>query len=176
MPLQRNKHTVQPIRNETRWAIIKIRKNIIEKEYNCYHRDLQAYERERQIGMRQPIGAMIAKITVGFLFCVIGFIPFGGEISIIRLLILLIIGGGFIAWGLVPYLLGRKVHEEEALKEILAKPLQTYEDAELHAAINRVHEDSDNLEDELKKYKDMLESGLISRTDYEQKKKQLLNI
>ena len=76
--------------------------------------------RERSTGMRQSMGAMIAKIGFGALFVISGFtggIPamsesVGGGIGYI--FTGLILGAALIAWGLLPYLKAKKEKEAAA--------------------------------------------------------------
>lgn len=67
-----------------------------------------ADERERATGMRQSMGAMIAKIAIGALFVLSSFGT--GEIS--STLVGIVIGAALIAWGLLPYLKAKKAAEE----------------------------------------------------------------
>ena len=94
-----------------------------------------ADEREARTGMRQSKGAMIAKIVLGGLFFAVSFDRSDGEWSIGYFLFCLILAGGMIAWGLLPYLEARKKQKEaeEAKKaardaKILSVPLEKFSD------------------------------------------------
>ena len=155
---------------------MKKRTNLIEREFNSYHYNLEADYRKKTTGMSQTIGVMIAKISIGAIFVLCGISILFKYTSVLSFFISLIIGGGLIAWGVVPYVMGRKVLEQQEMERVLSIPLQTYEDAELKAAIGRI-EDADSKESvELKKYKEMLDKNLISPEDYELKKKQILGL
>lgn len=67
-----------------------------------------ADERERTTGMRQSMGAMVAKIAIGALFVISSF----GTGRIDSTLVGIIIGAALIAWGLLPYLKAKKAAEE----------------------------------------------------------------
>lgn len=157
------------------------------KEYKRQLREQAADEREAKTGMRQTNGAMVAKIFFGALFIVYGFVPNNGEWSFSYFVTALLIGGALISWGLIPYINAKRKREHEEMKEILSIPLQTFHDAELQQAMDRIDgktnspsvapQQSGSPEaDELKKYKDMLDQGLISEKDYEKKKKKILGI
>ncbi len=147
-------------------------KNIIQREYEIYNKGVDAGYRKKTTGMTQTIGNMIAKVVIGAIFIVAGF----ATQSLIGFLISFIIGVGLIAWGVIPYYMAKKQREADEIKSILAQPLETYEDAELKAAINRIEESNARETDDLKKYKEMRDSGLISNDDYDQKKKQILRL
>jgi len=74
-----------------------------EKEY-------QADKREAKTGMRQSLGAMIAKIAIGaiFFFASFGTGSAGGVITG------MIVGLALIAWGLLPWLMPRLKAKQEA--------------------------------------------------------------
>jgi hypothetical protein len=105
---------------------------------NRYERKVvpsRADEREAQTGMRQSKGAMIAKIVLGGLFFAVSFDHSDGEWSIGYFLFCLILAGGMIAWGLLPYLEARRKQKEaeEAKKaardaKILSVPLEKFSD------------------------------------------------
>ena len=81
---------------------------------NKYERKVvpsRADEREARTGMRQSKGAMIAKIVLGGLFFAVSFDHSDGEWSIGYFLFCLILAGGMIAWGLLPYLEARRQGE-----------------------------------------------------------------
>ncbi len=95
----------------------------------------RADEREARTGMRQSKGAMIAKIVLGGLFLAVSLEPSDGEWTIGYFLFCLILGGGLIAWGLLPYLDARRRHKEaeEAKRaardaKILSVPLEKFSD------------------------------------------------
>ena len=62
---------------------------------------------------RPSVGAMIAKIVFGLLFIAVGISPSNQEPSLSFFLIGFIIGGGLIAWGIVPFLKAKKQKKEE---------------------------------------------------------------
>lgn len=153
------------------------------KEYKRQLREQAADERESKTGMRQTTGAMVAKIFFGIMFIVYGFIPSDREWSVSYFVTSLMIGGALVAWGLIPYINAKRKREHEEMKEILSIPLQTFHDAELQDAMDRIDgkskmtQQSDSPEaEELKKYKSMLDQGLISEKDYEKKKRKVLGI
>ena len=105
---------------------------------NQYNRKVipnRADEREARTGMRQSKGAMIAKIVLGGLFLAVSFDRSDGEWSLSYFLFCLVLGGGLIAWGLLPYFEARRKHRaaEEAKKaardaKILSVPLEKFSD------------------------------------------------
>ncbi|MBR3034972.1 MAG: hypothetical protein IKH87_10145 [Firmicutes bacterium] len=105
---------------------------------NRYERKIvpsRADEREARTGMRQSKGAMIAKIVLGGLFLAVSLDTSDGNWTIGYFLFCLILGGGLIAWGLLPYLEARRRHKEaeEAKKaardaKILSVPLEKFSD------------------------------------------------
>ncbi len=106
-----------------------------QKKYNRKVVPNRADEREARTGMRQSKGAMIAKIVLGGLFLAVSFDPSDGDWSISYFLFCLVLGGGLIAWGLLPYLEARRKHREaeEAKKaardaKILSVPLEKFSD------------------------------------------------
>lgn len=64
--------------------------------------------RQQNTGMRQSTGAMIAKIVFGLLFVMAGFSSPEGGWSVGYFLTALVIGGGLIAWGVLPWLKAKK--------------------------------------------------------------------
>lgn len=80
----------------------------IAKRKKGQMKEQKAGERERATGMRQSMGAMIAKIAIGALFVLSSFGT--GEIS--STLVGIVIGAALIAWGLLPYLKAKKAAEE----------------------------------------------------------------
>ena len=77
--------------------------------------------REKETGMRQTRGAMIAKIAVGILFLISGLTTDWTESSdasnpLGPMLLSVIIGIALIAWGLVPWLNAKKKREAAAAK------------------------------------------------------------
>lgn len=72
----------------------------------------RADEREARTGMRQSMGAMIAKIAIGALFVISAF----GTGSIGGVLTGLVIGAALIAWGLIPYIKVKR-HEQSAREQ-----------------------------------------------------------
>ena len=105
---------------------------------NRYERKVvpsRADEREARTGMRQSKGAMIAKIVLGGMFLAVSLDRSDGNWSISYFLFCLVLGGGLIAWGLLPYLEARRKHKEaeEAKKaardaKILSVPLEKFSD------------------------------------------------
>lgn len=105
---------------------------------NRYERKIvpsRADEREARTGMRQSKGVMIAKIVLGGLFLAVSLDTSDGNWTIGYFLFCLILGGGLIAWGLLPYLEARRRHKEaeEAKKaardaKILSVPLEKFSD------------------------------------------------
>ena len=76
-------------------------------------KEYEADKREAKTGMRQSMGAMIAKIAVGVVFFFIGFTmdSFGSAI------IGIVIGLALIAWGLLPWLMPRLKAKKDAEAE-----------------------------------------------------------
>ena len=160
------------------------------KEYKRQLREKAADEREAKTGMRQSSGAMIAKIIIGFLIMSYGFVaPEGDKWTVSHLILYFVIGIAIASWGIIPYLNAKAKREQKELKEVLSVPLQTFEDMELQKAKERVEkqekieqenkekeEAKNNEVDELKRYKKMLDEGLITKKDYEAKKKQILGL
>ena len=156
------------------------------KAYKKELREKAADEREARTGMRQSTGAMVAKIVIGVMFIVGSFAtPEGGEWSIGYCLVGITLGVGLAACGVIPYINAKKKREHEELKEILSTPLQTYGEAELQQAMERVEKQSETEAQqkdetpemqELRKYKEMLDQGLINEKDYEKKKKKILGL
>lgn len=105
---------------------------------NRYERKIvpsRADEREARTGMRQSKGVMIAKIVLGGLFLAVSLDTSDGNWTIGYFLFCLILGGGLIAWGLLPYLEARRRNKEaeEAKKaardaKILSVPLEKFSD------------------------------------------------
>lgn len=91
------------------------------RRYTCKtcSRTQQAASREEKTGMRQSMGAMIAKIAFGTIFILAGFLPPEEGWSVAYFLTALILGAALIAWGIVPY---RKA-QERARKEA-AEPME----------------------------------------------------
>lgn len=69
-----------------------------------------ADQRERQTGMRQSIGSMIAKIAAGALFIIVG----ADMDTTSEVLTSLVLGGALIAWALVPYIKAKKAEKQSA--------------------------------------------------------------
>lgn len=104
------------------------RYNRQNRRYTCPRcvKAMQGDSRERSTGMRQIRGAMIAKIAIGALFIICGFMTPEGGWSFGYLLTALVIGGALIAWGLVPYLRAKKEASAEA--EARAEALRAAEE------------------------------------------------
>lgn len=81
-------------------AAIRKQKAAIKKQ--------KAINRKERTGMKQSMGAMIAKIAIGVLFVLTGFSSPDGGWTIGYFLTAIVIGGALIAWGLLPYLKARK--------------------------------------------------------------------
>ena len=101
----------------------------------------RADEREVLTGMRQSIGAMIAKIAFGLIFIGVTFDDSGEPLSFGGRVVGLCIGGALLAWGLVPFLMARKkrkaAEEEKAAEraaKILSVPLEKFGDGEANKA------------------------------------------
>jgi len=98
------------------------------RRYTCKKcgKQITGDARERASGMRQSMGAMIAKLAIGALFVIVAFtsgIPamsedVGGGIAFI--LTGLIVGAALIAWGLVPYLKAKKTSDAAAAQAAAA--------------------------------------------------------
>ena len=85
---------------------------------------IAADEREARTGMRQTMGAMVAKIAAGVLFIFYGFVPSSDGWSFQYFLTAFAIGAGLIAWGLFPYLkvvLERKEQLNSEIRKIEAQ-------------------------------------------------------
>lgn len=79
-----------------------------EKARKADERKSKAEERERETGMRQTKAVMLAKIVVGVLF-LLASVSLASQGNIPSFVCGLAIGGGLVAWGLVPYLKAKKV-------------------------------------------------------------------
>ena len=86
------------------------------KEHNREVKEERADVREAQTGMRQSMGAMIAKIAVGALFFFVAFTMDSAGSVIVGL----VIGLALIAWGLLPWLLPRLRAKKDAEAEAAA--------------------------------------------------------
>lgn len=86
------------------------------KEHNREVKEERADVREAQTGMRQSMGAMIAKIAVGALFFFVAFTMDSAGSVIVGL----VIGLALIAWGLLPWLLPRLQAKKDAEAEAAA--------------------------------------------------------
>lgn len=97
--------------------------NRSSRRYTCKScgKRLQADRNERATGMRQSRGAMIAKIAIGALFLICGFMSPEGGWTVGYFLTALVIGGALIAWGLLPYLRAKKEASAEAEARAEAK-------------------------------------------------------
>ena len=96
------------------------------RRYTCKKcgKQITGDAREKATGMRQSVGAMIAKIAIGALFVISGFTAMAKQESagdaIGTLLVGLIIGAALITWGLVPYLKAKKTSEAAAARDAAA--------------------------------------------------------
>lgn len=96
------------------------------RRYTCKSccRKYNANLRERKTGMKQSMGAMIAKIAIGALFVISGFTAMAKQEStgdaIGTLLVGLVIGAALLAWGLVPYLKAKKANDAAAAQAAAA--------------------------------------------------------
>lgn len=95
-------------------------------------RTAEAIVREERTGMRQTLGAMIAKIAVGLLFVIAAFPLLTNKESggVGPFLTGLVLGAALIAWGLLPWLKARR--ESQAA----AEAIQAEEAAALRAKLN----------------------------------------
>ena len=93
-------------------------------------RNYAADERERETGMRQSMGAMIAKIAFGVLFVVTGittnWAEKGESDPLATALISVVFGLALIAWGFLPWLQAKKKREAAAAKEEAARKEAEY--------------------------------------------------
>ena len=98
------------------------------RRYTCKSccRKYNANLRERKTGMKQSMGAMIAKLAFGALFVIVAFtggIPKFSEgvgEGITFILTGLVCGAALIAWGLVPYLKAKKAIDAAAAQAAAA--------------------------------------------------------
>ena len=88
-------------------------KNRIKNENRNKMSAYQATEREKRTGMKQSLGAMVAKIVVGLVFVLMGFLSPEGGWTLGYFFTALVIGAALIAWGLLPYLKAKKAHKDE---------------------------------------------------------------
>ena len=148
------------------------------KEYKRKLREAAADEREAKTGMRQSKGAMIAKIVIGCLFFAAGFIePEDSQWTIGYFLVALILAGAFLAWGLVPYMKAKEKMKQKEYEENYDKNMKTFEEQELEIAMKKVDIETETDEiKQLRKFKSLLDQGLITEADYEKKKKKLLKL
>ncbi len=148
------------------------------KEYKRKLREEAADEREAKTGMRQSKGAMVAKIVIGCLCIAAGFSkPEGEEWSVGYFLTAFIIGAALISWGLVPYMKAKKIMEQREYEETHEKNMKTYAEAEIEIAMKKVDIETETDEiKQLRKFKSLLDQGLITEADYEKKKKKLLKL
>lgn len=87
------------------------------KAVKAENKEQAARGQERNTGMKQSLGAMIAKIAVGCLFLVVSFgMDNAGEVCVG-----LILAAALIAWGLVPYFMAKKKQEELRRQEARKK-------------------------------------------------------
>ena len=77
----------------------------------------RAAEREAKTGMRQSLGAMIVKIVFGTLFVLAGFGTPEGGWSIGYFLTAQAMGGGLIAWAIIPWINAQRVKKVAATQE-----------------------------------------------------------
>ena len=70
--------------------------------------------REQRTGMRQPLGVMILKIALGLLFLAVSLEDGEEGWTLSYFFVCLVLGLSLIAWGLLPWLQGRKQKAEEA--------------------------------------------------------------
>ena len=94
-----------------------------KKAYKKQQAERKADDREKQTGMRQSMGAMIAKIACGILFVLTGFSSPESGWTFGYFLTALVIGAAFIAWGVLPYLNAKKRRQAENVpQEEISKP------------------------------------------------------
>lgn len=92
-------------------------------------------EKAKETARQEPsIGALIAKIAIGLLFIVVccTTMPSEGTSRIAYILVGFVIGGAFIAWGILGYRQQQKRIEDAKLEVILSEPLQSYGNQELN--------------------------------------------
>ena len=137
------------------------------KEYKRQLREAAADKREEKTGMRQSTGVMVAKIACGCIFICVGFTnPKGEEWSVGYFLTALVIGIALIAWGVIPYKKAKDKMEQKTFKEV-----------ELETAMKKVDMETETPEiKQLRKFKSLLDQGLITEEDYEKKKQSLLKL
>lgn len=93
-----------------------------KREQKAASKEYAASERERETGMRQSYGALIAKVAAGVLFLVVSFaMDSFGEVCVG-----LILAAALIAWGLIPYFAAKKKQEEQRRKEARRKRICPY--------------------------------------------------
>ena len=148
------------------------------KEYKRMLREKAADERETKTGMRQSKGAMAAKIICGCLFIAVGFTkPEGETWTFGYFLTALILGVSLISWGLIPYMKAKKLMDQREYEETHEKNMKTFEEAEIEIAMKKVDIETETDEiKQLRKFKSLLDQGLITEADYEKKKKKLLKL
>ena len=81
----------------------------INAAYKKENAEKQAAEREKNTGMKQSMGAMIAKIAAGALFVIVGFSAPEGGWTFGYFLTCLVVGAALIAWGALPYVNAQKL-------------------------------------------------------------------
>ena len=90
------------------------------RRYTCKKcvKEMAGNARERSTGMRQSIGAMIAKIAIGVIFLITAFTK---ELDLAARGIGVVIAAALVAWGLIPYLKAKKAREAEAARGVEAE-------------------------------------------------------
>ena len=147
-------------------------------------------KREERTGMRQSFGAMIAKLCVGGIFFAMTVSFYNDYYDYGTILFALSFSLAFFAWGLVPFITGRrrkKIRDAEIarlqhiseMERIMNMPLDTFSDQRLRTSMQKldgtyIDPDDTPEEVELKKYREMLREGLITEADYERKKNMIL--
>lgn len=148
------------------------------KEYKRQLREAAADKREEKTGMRQSTGVMVAKIACGCIFICVGFTnPKGEEWSVGYFLTALVIGIALIAWGVIPYKKAKDKMEQKEYEENYDKNMKTFKEVELETAMKKVDMETETPEiKQLRKFKSLLDQGLITEEDYEKKKQSLLGL
>ena len=89
-----------------------------------------ARKQKKRKERHQSTGAMIFKIALGLMFVAVSFVYIADK-DFIHLAVGLIMGGAFIAWGLLPYREERRLREAEEKardQRILETPLELFGD------------------------------------------------
>ena len=84
------------------------------RRYTCKKcgRQINGDAREASTGMRQSMGAMIAKLAIGLIFLLVALTS--GELDAGGRIVGIVIGVALIAWGLLPYLKAKNAKDSAA--------------------------------------------------------------